>query len=106
MYGFLYGWVQKSFGHPVFIICVIVYNLYYCCYAKTSSSAVQNVSDKYTETQSPPPSINSPCIHGYFNFNTMPGINFKDLLDGRFCNGKSNNHLTLYNSAPFRRNTS
>ena len=24
----------------LFIICVIVYNLYYCCYAKTSSSAV------------------------------------------------------------------
>ena len=25
----------------LFIICVIVYNLYYCCYAKTSSPAVQ-----------------------------------------------------------------
>ena len=25
----------------LFIICVIVYNHYYCCYAKTSSSAVQ-----------------------------------------------------------------
>ena len=24
----------------LFIVCVIVYNLYYCCYAKTSSKAV------------------------------------------------------------------
>ena len=29
-----------------FIICVIVYNLYYCCYAKTSSSAVQKRHSK------------------------------------------------------------
>ena len=30
----------------LFIICVIVYNLYYCCYAKTSSSAVQKRHSK------------------------------------------------------------
>ena len=28
------------------IICVLVYNLYYCCYAKTSSSAVQKRNSK------------------------------------------------------------
>ena len=28
------------------IICVIVYNLYYCCYVKTSSSAVQKRHSK------------------------------------------------------------
>ena len=41
----------------LFIICVIVYTLYYCCYSKTSSSAVQNVTVKCTETLLPPPSI-------------------------------------------------
>ena len=30
----------------MFIICVIVYNLYYCCYAKPSSSAVQKRHSK------------------------------------------------------------
>ena len=30
----------------LFIICVIVYNLYYCCYSKTSSSAVQKRHSK------------------------------------------------------------
>ena len=30
----------------LFIICVIVYNLYYCCYAKTSSSASADSSPK------------------------------------------------------------
>ena len=30
----------------LFIICVIVYNLYYCCYAKTSSSAVSKKSQQ------------------------------------------------------------
>ena len=30
----------------LFIICVIVYNLYYCCYAKTISSAVQKRHSK------------------------------------------------------------
>jgi len=36
-------------------ICVIVYNLYYCCYAKTSSSAVQKRHSKVYGTLSPPP---------------------------------------------------
>ena len=30
----------------LFIICVIVYNLYYCCYAKTSSPAAQKTSQQ------------------------------------------------------------
>ena len=30
----------------LFIICVIVYNLYYCCYAKNSSSAAQKRHSK------------------------------------------------------------
>ena len=40
----------------LFIICVIVYNLYYCCYAKTSSSAVQKRHSKVYEK---PPSLYS-----------------------------------------------
>ena len=47
----------------LFIICIIVYNLCYCCYAKTSASAVQKVTAKCTETLSPPPStqFSLPC---------------------------------------------
>ena len=37
-----------------FIICIIVYNLYYCCYAKTSSSAVQKHHSKVYGKPIPP----------------------------------------------------
>ena len=41
----------------LFIFCVIVYNLYYCCYAKTSSSAVQK---RHSKVYGNPILFNSP----------------------------------------------
>ena len=40
----LYKYARDA--RSLFIICVIVYNPYYCCYAKTSSSAVQKRHSK------------------------------------------------------------
>ena len=37
---------NARYARCLFIFCVIVYNLYYCCYAKTSSSAVQKRHSK------------------------------------------------------------
>ena len=50
---------NAGYARCLFIFCVIVYNLYYCCYAKTSSSArrSKNVTAKCTENLSPPPCI-------------------------------------------------
>ena len=41
----------------LFIICVNVYNFYYCCYSKTSSSAVQKRHSKVYGNPIAPPSI-------------------------------------------------
>ena len=47
----------------LFIICVIVYNLYYCYYAKTSSPAVQIRHSKvYGSPYCPLHVFNSPCL--------------------------------------------
>ena len=37
---------NARYARCLFIFCVIVYKLYYCCYAKTSSSAVQKRHSK------------------------------------------------------------
>ena len=48
------------------IICVLVYNLCYCCYAKTSSSAVQKRHSKvYGNPIAPSFYSISPCLFTY-----------------------------------------
>ena len=37
---------NARYARCLFIFCVIVYNLYYCCYAKTSSSVVKKTSQQ------------------------------------------------------------
>ena len=45
---------NARYARCLFIICVIVYNLYYCCYAKTSSSAVPKRHSKVYGKPIPP----------------------------------------------------
>ena len=48
---------NARYARCLFIICVIVYNLYYCCYAKLVLQQFKNVTAKCTENLSPPPCI-------------------------------------------------
>ena len=57
----------------LFIICVIVYNLYYCCYAKTSSPATQKRHSKVYGNPIAPSlySILLGMVYGQFKLNQM-----------------------------------
>ena len=67
----------------LFIICVIVYNLYYCFYAKTSSPAVQIRHSKvYGNPILPPPRIQFSLVKYAVRMHTRMGNLLSPVLQG------------------------